>query len=80
MRAQLYFSLLKLADGGVVLVNEIRGYKFWSELTNWLRENEIRYKVSAVGQGMRVEYKYKVDGRCLNRLNKILASCSPDVE
>ena len=72
MEQWLYDSLLSLSLGNEVCFEEIRGYRLWSQLSSWLKEHNVRYSVRCVGRGMRVDYCYKVDGRCLGKLSRVL--------
>lgn len=72
MKRWLYESLLRLSWGSSVQLEEIRGFKLWSALAAWLDANKIRYKLDAVGRGMRVDYVFTIDGRCAGRLGRIL--------
>lgn len=72
MKRWLYESLLSLSWGNSVQFEEIRGFKLWSALVDWLKANKIRYKCDAINRGMRVDYVFSIDGRCARRLGRIL--------
>lgn len=72
MERWLYESLLSLSWGNSVQFEEIRGFKLWSALVDWLKANNIRYNRTTIGRGMRVDYVFTIDGRCAGRLGRIL--------
>lgn len=72
MERWLYETLLSLSWGNSVRFEEIRGFKLWSALVDWLKANNIRYNISVVGRGMWVDYVFTIDGRCAGRLGRIL--------
>lgn len=72
MERWLYESLLSLSWGNSVQFEEIRGFKLWSALVDWLKANNIRYNCTTIGRGMLVEYVFTIDGRCAGRLGRII--------
>jgi hypothetical protein len=72
MERWLYESLLSLSWGNRVQFEEIRGFKLWSTLVDWLKANNIRYNCTTVGGGMWVDYVFTIDGRNARRLGRIL--------
>ena len=72
MEGWLYESLLCLSWGRSVQFEEIRDFKLWSVLVDWLKANNIRYNRTTVGRGMLVDYSFTIDGRYAGRLGRIL--------
>jgi hypothetical protein len=73
MERWLYESLLSLSWGNSVQFEEIRGFKLWSTLVDWLKANNIKYNRAVIGRGMWVDYVFTIDGRCTGRLGQILS-------
>lgn len=68
----LTHSLRQLANGSTLSFDERNDYRLWSALSGWLKEHNVKFSIKATGGGYYVTYHYRVDGRCLGRLNKII--------